>query len=81
MTEQNTETTQDMDVDSGIHDEMLDTFADDFFDEALPEDGEDTVEADEELHAKLKDSSGYKNLVEEVEEYKKKKAEEKSTSG
>ena len=49
MTEQNTETTQDMDVDSGIHDEMLDTFADDFFDEALPEDGEDTVEADEEL--------------------------------
>jgi len=40
-----------------------------------------TVEADEELHAKLKDSPEFKKLVKEVEEYRKKKTEKKSTSG
>jgi len=50
MIEENTETTQEMDVNSEIHDELLDTLADDFFDEDLPnEDDESTVEADEEL--------------------------------
>jgi len=50
MTEDNTETTQDMDVNSEIHDELLDTLTDDFFQEDLPEEvDESTVEADEEL--------------------------------
>lgn len=50
MTEENTETTQDMDVNSEIHDELLDTLTDDFFQEDLPvEEDEGTVEADEEL--------------------------------
>ena len=35
MTEENTETTQDMDVNSEIHDELLDTLTDDFFQEDL----------------------------------------------
>ena len=64
MTEENTETTQDMDVNSEIHDELLDTLTDDFFDEELPEeDDEGTVEADEEL------DDAYDAETDETEEY------------
>jgi len=64
MTEENTETTQDMDVNSEIHDELLDTLTDDFFQEDLPEeDDEGTVEADEEL------DDAYDAETDETEEY------------
>jgi len=64
MTEDNTETTQDMDVNSEIHDELLNTLTDDFFQEDLPEeDDEGTVEADEEL------DDAYDAETDETEEY------------